>query len=315
MTSYHFFVKYDYQSFNSTFDVNPIKQFLQFNDVLPMFKNCGTKAKKTHIEQKLENDLQLCTRFINSDYIYVPYSVNLVSSQLNHTALKNCAEAIIKGITETNSINDHLVSQIISHLLYEVPMPLCDTKLSFYLPLHSSPIEIYGNQSKTMSKIDVSILFKYFSIENIITILHLLMTEEKLLFIAEKCSLLTEVTEAFISLLYPFRWIHTYIPVVSEEFIKYLQSFMAFIMGIEKSLFITAKDIFDNDQIYLIYIEENHIDLSTNKKPKKLSKRNITAGLSEIPEELSIELVHQLKLLKASRIQIKTISTEVIFNS
>jgi hypothetical protein len=72
------------------------------------------------------------------------------------------------------------------------------------------------------------------------------------------------------------RWIHTYIPVLSEEMIKYLQSFMPFIMGIEMNLLNTAKQYLNEEEtIYLVYIKKNLVDISSNRKGKKLKRREL----------------------------------------
>ena len=58
--------------------------------------------------------------------------------------------------------------------------------------------------------------------------------------------------------------------------IKYLQSFMPFIMGIDETLLNHAKPyIAEEDSIYLVYIKKDYIDISSNKKGKKLKKKEL----------------------------------------
>lgn len=58
--------------------------------------------------------------------------------------------------------------------------------------------------------------------------------------------------------------------------IKYLESFMPFIMGMHECLFPNAKPFLDQyDDIYIIYIKKNLIDVTANKKGKKLKKKEL----------------------------------------
>jgi hypothetical protein len=58
--------------------------------------------------------------------------------------------------------------------------------------------------------------------------------------------------------------------------IKYLQSFMPFIMGIDETLLEHAKPYFaEEDSIYIVYIKKDLIDISANKKGKKLKRKEL----------------------------------------
>ena len=67
-------------------------------------------------------------------------------------------------------------------------------------------------------------LLKYFNIDNLVIIFRLMLFEKKILFIDNDYTRLSLVTDNFISLLYPFQWIHTYIPIMSDQMLKYLET-------------------------------------------------------------------------------------------
>jgi hypothetical protein len=48
------------------------------------------------------------------------------------------------------------------------------------------------------------------------------MLEKKVLFLSNNLELLTIISESFISLLYPFKWNNTYIPIINFEIIEFL---------------------------------------------------------------------------------------------
>ena len=101
--------------------------------------------------------------------------------------------------------------------------------------------------------------------------------EKKILFVDSEYNRLSEVTDSFISLLYPFQWIHTYIPIMSDQMIKYLEAFLPFINGINEILMPFVRDtlIENEDEVYIIYIAKNQIDinLSLTGKKVKLAKK------------------------------------------
>jgi hypothetical protein len=58
--------------------------------------------------------------------------------------------------------------------------------------------------------------------------------------------------------------------------IKYLESFMPFVMGMHECLFQNAKSFLDEyDDIYIIHIKKNLIDITSNKKGKKMKKKEL----------------------------------------
>jgi cAMP-dependent protein kinase regulator len=81
-------------------------------------------------------------------------------------------------------------------------------------------------------------------VDNIVLIFRLLLSEKKLLFIHDDYTELTNITNSFISLLYPFQWIHTYIPIMSAEMLKYLETFLPFLSGIHVSLMNLVEKVF-----------------------------------------------------------------------
>ena len=116
------------------------------------------------------------------------------------------------------------------------------------------------------------IILEYFSINNIICIFKLLILEQKVLVIGKDMDKISEIILNFISLLYPFEWIHTFIPVMSMKMLKFLQSFLPFLNGMNLFLFKEAKYLLSkSENVFIINIEEDVIDISNNLKKKDKS--------------------------------------------
>lgn len=63
-----------------------------------------------------------------------------------------------------------------------------------------------------------------------------------------------------------FRWIHTCIPIMSSQMMKYLQSFLPFLNGIHESLFHLAKPMLKgaDDELFIVFTPKNKIKINSN---------------------------------------------------
>ena len=118
---------------------------------------------------------------------------------------------------------------------------------------------------------------------------------------------MSKVADGFISILYPFQWIHTYIPIMSDQMLKYLETFLPFLNGINKSLMGLVENVFregeieEDDEVFLIYISEDkdkiRLSSSLRGKKKKLEKY-ISDNIPSLPSSLEKDLRNKLKKAK-----------------
>lgn len=95
--------------------------------------------------------------------------------------------------------------------------------------------------------------------------------------------------------------------------IKFLQSFMPFVMGIDISMFdLTVQYLEENENIYLVFIEEQRIDISNNiiknqlsqyqkKNTKKIDNRDVVNLLPKFPKENYNHLFNNLERIKKEK--------------
>lgn len=67
---------------------------------------------------------------------------------------------------------------------------------------------------------------------SIVSLVECAMAERKILFVSNHIGLLNMASESLISLMYPYTWEYTYIPVLPEQLHGYLQAPVPFIVGI-----------------------------------------------------------------------------------
>jgi hypothetical protein len=322
MMNYHLYRKFDVMEFQTKYrDANPLRYF--FNKVMPIVEeNLNSQKEKTKnntsafsrlFSNKYSGNKQYlkqknaCAKFSENDYIFVPYCFTLISSSPNGKALQTSIESIIK--TLGNALNSkenfsqasslQLLEELLVHLIFELPASPLNTHLYFNLPFTANKIEI---QSTLMQKLpttsfEASSIFTL-SIENIIIVHYLTLMEQKILFLSSNSDYnsLTQISEVFVSLLYPLRWVNTYIPVLSEDLVKYLQSFMPFIMGLDENLLKIANEYMETEAIYIVDLKKDAIFCSKDKK--KLDVKNFWKNLPNLPEENLQYLTRELKTIK-----------------
>ena len=295
--TYHYYEKIELSTFKTLYDADPVNEYLNLEkenielenielDINDSEKTIQEKQDKQKvIEARMTEKLNFCSTIVNKD-IYIPKCICLLSKYPYGNQMEKCLETLLK-MSYIDKYNSNDVNKLILHLIKEIPIPPPNTKLQFNIPLQANPIEISGPIYKKLPLLNfnLKIIFDLFSIENIILIHHLMLCEQKILFISNHFYLLTEVIEAFIALFYPlqyilpkYRWTYPYIPILSDELVKYLQTPLPFIMGIDKFMMDLVKEFLniEEDDVFLVYIDtnvkENKIEKFSIEKSKKKKK-------------------------------------------
>lgn len=293
MSNFHFYRKVDLMKYSKDYKIDPVKEFLKHS-----FINSNlSETERLLKEELLDEHIEICTNLISRDYIYIPYSFSLVSSYANFKSLEKCLDCIFSLINNKDS-NSKLILDLLNNLIYEIPSAPNNQVYYFFLPNSSNPLQIYNFIFNDIPKINKSptILFKYLSIENIILIHHLLLLERKILFITENCEfdILTKISEIFLELLYPIKWVNVYIPIISVDMLKYLQSFMPFLIGIDISMMNLAKENLENG-IYIVYLHKNIVEVFQDEKFEVIKYTDL---LPKFPNENFNFLLAELKIIK-----------------
>jgi len=313
MMTHHFYQKISRDEYDKRYEMHPLKHHL---------KNFGD-AYLSLSEQELDNEvkeiqssLELCQELGFRDYLYIPYCLCLISKYPYVNELKKCLRCIYRILSKEKLkyyINPEEakfeINNLIMHLIHSVPIPDPNSSVKFFLPYYHKEIEINCPKIEDiniMSK-NTCTLLKVFSVEHIMTIYKLILNEKKILFIDKYYERLAKVTDGFISLLYPLQWIHTYIPIMSDQMLKYLETFLPFLNGINESLMPLVKDIFnetetENEELFLVYINEDKIKLGSSLKNgvKKIkTDKYISENIPAFPYELEKKLKKKLKKMKS----------------
>jgi len=304
MVTYHFYYKIMNDVYSKLYEMHPLKHHLmKFADsYLGLSNEEMNESIMNEIQKSLEQSQELGFR----DYVYIPYCICLISKYPYIIEMKKCLQSIYT-MTINNLKEDNLdLNNLIMYLIHSVPIPKSRTKVKFFIPYFNKSIKLICPKIHDIKVINrnISNLLKFFDIDNILIIYRLILFEKKILFIDDDYTRLSLVTDNFISLLYPFHWIHTYIPIMSIQMLQYLEAFLPFVNGINISLMPLVTKIFEeqnenNEEVFLIYINENKIKLGSSliNNNKKINKY-LQDHVPNLPIQMEKDLKNKLKKIK-----------------
>ena len=171
---------------------------------------------------------------------------------------------------------DSLYKQTYNNL---IRFPIRKENLDFYfIPNYGKDWDINDQYLET--------LFRVLSIDNIVLAWQGLLLEKKLFLICKSKETLIQVAHSFLTLLFPFKWIHTYIPILPEKLKAFTESPMPLIFGIPFEM--ETKDLPDDSII--ININKNCFD-KFEEIPKLSGKLKavLEKKISKLKEKYHIE--------------------------
>ena len=312
MMTYHFYQKVNNNDYTSNYEMHPLKNHLmKFGD---SYLTLSDEGFTDAIVKKVQENLALCEELGYRDYVYVPFCLCIISKYPYAYEMTKCLQSIFNVMSEEEIMSylkiDFKINDLIMYLINSVPIPIeKNTRVKFYIPFFEKGISLKYPKLDEINIVNINYirLIELFSIENLIIIIRLLLFEKKILFIDDDYTRLSEVTDAIISLLYPFKWVHTYIPIMSDQMLKYLETFLPFLNGIHSSLMPLVSQVFNNGEIddsedvFLIYNKEGRIDLSSSlKRKKKKVAKYIQSNVPPLPISLEKNLKNTLYEIKDS---------------
>ena len=157
-----------------------------------------------------------------------------------------------------------------------------DDNIDFYfIPNYGKEWDINDHYLET--------LFRVLSIDIILIAWQGLLLEKKLYLICSSKETLLEVAHALTTLLFPFKWIHTYIPILPEKLRSFIESPMPLIVGIP--FHIDLNEIPDDGLSLIININKNCFENYREEIPKLTGKLKMVLEkkIKNLKEKYNIE--------------------------
>ena len=311
MITFHFYKKFTRDEYDKKFEMHPLKHHLmRFGDAYLSLSEDELTDEKI---KEIQDSLEFCQELGFRDFLYVPHCLCIISKYPYVNELVICLKSIYRLLNKDKletfyNLEEYKyeINNLLMYLIHSIPIPDPNSLVKFFVPYYGKKIEIYCpkiDDINIMNENTISLL-RVFSIEHILMIFKLILSEKKILFIDKYYDRLAKITDSFITLLYPLQWIHTYIPIMSEQMIKYVETFLPYINGVHDSLLPLVTNIFkendeENEEVFLVYINEDKIKLSSSLCGKKTSKtKYIQDNIPPFPSELEKKLKNKLKKMK-----------------
>ena len=316
MRTFHFYHKMINMEFTKEYKIHPLKHHLmKFGDEYTILRD---DEFTDEIVNNIQGNLDFCKEIGFRDIVYIPYCICLISKYPYIKELEYCLDTIYRIMAQDTDKLNFQINELIMYLIHSVPIPIKNMKIRFYIPYNNVKMELLCPKVDDVSIMNSTFtqLFDYLSVDNIILVFRLLLSEKKILFIHDDYTELTNITNSFITLLYPFKWIHTYIPIMSDQMLKYLETFLPFLNGIHKSLMKFVEDIFkegeleESDEVFLVYINKGdlgEITLSSSLKKSKLKSSKFSKYIQNhvLPLPFEKDLKKELKSIESQRKSLK----------
>lgn len=241
-------------------------------------------------------------------FIYIPHCLGLISKYPYFSQMEKCLQSIMITLNNSNLKNNDLI-ELIEYLVKSIPSPYINTSISFPVPNSNKIIELNPcfYQEMSLYENNLIILLEKLSVKSILILFRLLLLEQKVLLISSDYKFLTQISVNLISLLYPLTYVQIYIPIITRKMLKYLQSFLPFFAGINKSLYEQEKvqntiKSFHKDLV-IFDIDNNKFEISCNIGSKKRVNpiKFINKNIPTFPKKIEDIIVNQLNRLNTLR--------------
>ncbi|KAL3923848.1 MAG: hypothetical protein SGILL_001407, partial [Bacillariaceae sp.] len=141
---------------------------------------------------------------------------------------------------------------------FEVQTTILDSIVKIWSPPHNQPI--------AWVSLPFSHLFECLDVDNIILVWHCLVLERQVLLTSTQLSILTTCSEILLSMLFPMRWSHAYIPLLPSFLIPILSAPMPFLCGINKASL--AEALYDlSRECVVVDLDKNLVTMGPDTEP------------------------------------------------
>ena len=135
-------------------------------------------------------------------------------------------------------------------------------------------------------------LLNSLSPRNIVKVVAALLQEQRILLVSTQMDTLTLCAEAFISLLYPFKWMHPLVPLLPTQLIEYLEAPTPYLMGVTSQVYDTEECLAATDGVVVVQLDYDKLmipkDVKVESFPKSFVKKMEGFFASTIPPPSSI---------------------------
>ncbi|KAI8603576.1 AEX-3 domain-containing protein [Dissophora ornata] len=179
--------------------------------------------------------------FVDIDSAWIPRCIGLVSAVPFHNLLRDWLLAVVVacsgGVEHPGMSSSSLpLESYVKNLIHEVNLPPFG-KLEVGITINDRVIYASRpavNRVPIVKNFSLFPLFKCLSAEDIVTIIEVILSEGRVIFVSSYLGMLTLACESFLYLLFPLYWQGVYVPILPSALMTYLQAPVPYIIGVER---------------------------------------------------------------------------------
>lgn len=154
----------------------------------------------------MRKQIEICQILLDDDEMYIPFSACLISKFPFVEQSEKCLQTFTEMFFNKKFCDEEIFNYIF-YLVNSIIIPPPEKTLNFFVPYSKNVLQIYNQKIMDLPIVNNCLwkLFEYLSIENIGIVFHLILLEQKILFVANEHLKLADIIEAFVNLIYPFQ--------------------------------------------------------------------------------------------------------------
>ena len=129
------------------------------------------------------------------------------------------------------------------------------------------------------------------SVKNILKVVAALLQERRVLFVSSQMDTLTLCAAAFVSFLYPFKWMHPLVPLLPAALIEYLEAPTPYLMGVQTHVYESDDCQAVIDGVVVVQLDYDKVIVPRNVRvetfPKSFLRKMQKAFQAHIPPPAS----------------------------
>ncbi|XP_019617858.1 PREDICTED: DENN domain-containing protein 3-like [Branchiostoma belcheri] len=162
---------------------------------------------------------------------YVPLCCCMVSRAPYFFTMRDCLTCLVQQLHKDVRTMEMVVADFSSNLALVPRPPPGHLAISFQLNKFTVTVPPALDPDQRVLDMPLHYPFLSFSLDNILTLVACILTEQRIVFLASDYALLTIVMESFLTYLQPFVWHNVYVPVLSSSMVDLVEAPGVFMMG------------------------------------------------------------------------------------
>ena len=221
------------------------------------------QTPQNSLSNNLNSDSQVNCPLVGEGY-YLEKVIGFITGEYHPDALTKILYLLHGRYTgHYNEINEPL-EKIIESLIFKIPaVKLGKCKLEVILFKKQHYFEYLQVNSVPLSFLEINKIFERYDVTTTLQIFNYLLLEEPILMFSENKYLLTSFFDAFLSLIYPFKYIGPYCSILPNNSFGLIESCENFVFGINQKY---DDDFFKKNEISIFNKKIIILDLDEKRK-------------------------------------------------